>query len=142
MSGVSILILTLNEEINLPACIDSCAWSDDIVVFDSMSKDCTLQFAHLGAEIIRIESTHRLDATRRDGLITLVVVPLFVEKLGFCAVVFGIRTGPKLANRKRLVHRAGFTQEEHLGRPRTPAHRRCLLKFGGILERIRRYAAR
>ena len=26
---------------------------------------CTLQFAHLGAEIIRIESTHRLDATRR-----------------------------------------------------------------------------
>ena len=46
MSGVSILILTLNEEINLPACIDSCAWSDDIVEEpDSMSKDRTLQLA-------------------------------------------------------------------------------------------------
>jgi glycosyltransferase involved in cell wall biosynthesis len=45
-SGVSILILTLNEEINLAECIDSCAWSDDIVVFDSMSKDRTLELAH------------------------------------------------------------------------------------------------
>jgi len=54
MSGVSILILTLNEEINLPACIDSCAWSDDIVVFDSMSKDRTLQFAQeKGARIVQ-----------------------------------------------------------------------------------------
>jgi glycosyltransferase involved in cell wall biosynthesis len=54
MSGVSILILTLNEEINLPACIDSCAWSDDIVVFDSMSKDRTLQLAQeKGARVVQ-----------------------------------------------------------------------------------------
>jgi len=54
MSGVSILILTLNEEINLPACIDSCAWSDDIVVFDSMSKDRTLQVAQeKGARVVQ-----------------------------------------------------------------------------------------
>jgi glycosyltransferase involved in cell wall biosynthesis len=54
MSGVSILILTLNEEINLPACIDSCGWSDDIVVFDSMSKDRTLQVAQeKGARIFQ-----------------------------------------------------------------------------------------
>ena len=45
MNGVSILILTLNEEINLAQCIESCAWSDDIVVFDSMSKDGTLLVA-------------------------------------------------------------------------------------------------
>ena len=41
MTGVSVLVLTLNEEINLGECIDSCAWSDDVVVFDSFSTDET-----------------------------------------------------------------------------------------------------
>jgi len=41
MSLVSVLILTLNEETDLADCIDSCAWSDDIVVFDSLSQDRT-----------------------------------------------------------------------------------------------------
>jgi len=36
MASISVLILTLNEETNLGECIDSCAWSDDIVVFDPM----------------------------------------------------------------------------------------------------------
>jgi glycosyltransferase involved in cell wall biosynthesis len=45
MSSVSILILTLNEEVNLAGCIDSCAWSDDIVVFDSLSQDRTREIA-------------------------------------------------------------------------------------------------
>jgi len=39
MNAISVLILTLNEESNLAECIDSCAWSDDIVVFDSLSQD-------------------------------------------------------------------------------------------------------
>ena len=33
--GVSVLILTLNEEINIGACLDGLSWSDDIVVLDS-----------------------------------------------------------------------------------------------------------
>ena len=41
MSFISVLILSLNEEINLAACLDSCAWCDDIVVFDSFSDDGT-----------------------------------------------------------------------------------------------------
>ena len=41
MTPISVLILTLNEEINLAECIDSCAWSDDVVVFDSFSTDRT-----------------------------------------------------------------------------------------------------
>jgi glycosyltransferase involved in cell wall biosynthesis len=45
MSGVSVLILTLNEEINIGECIDSCRWSDDIVVFDSCSSDRTRDVA-------------------------------------------------------------------------------------------------
>ena len=38
---ISALILTLNEEINLPGCLDSLSWCDDIVVFDSGSTDAT-----------------------------------------------------------------------------------------------------
>jgi glycosyltransferase involved in cell wall biosynthesis len=54
MSGVSILILTLNEEINIAACIDSCAWSDDVVVFDSNSTDRTLEIASAkGARVLQ-----------------------------------------------------------------------------------------
>lgn len=54
MSGVSVLILTLNEEANLAACIDSCSWSDDIVVFDSMSEDRTVEIARAkGARVVQ-----------------------------------------------------------------------------------------
>jgi glycosyltransferase involved in cell wall biosynthesis len=45
MSPISVLILTLNEEVNLAECIDSCAWCDDIVVFDSFSTDRTPNIA-------------------------------------------------------------------------------------------------
>jgi glycosyltransferase involved in cell wall biosynthesis len=43
--GISILILTLNEEVVLPRCLDSVKWSDDIVVFDSFSSDKTIEIA-------------------------------------------------------------------------------------------------
>jgi glycosyltransferase involved in cell wall biosynthesis len=42
---VSVLILTLNEEINLPGCLESVSWSDDIVVYDSFSTDRTVEIA-------------------------------------------------------------------------------------------------
>jgi glycosyltransferase involved in cell wall biosynthesis len=45
MTSISVLILTLNEELNLAECIDSCAWCDDIVVFDSCSTDRTREIA-------------------------------------------------------------------------------------------------
>jgi glycosyltransferase involved in cell wall biosynthesis len=45
MTSVSVLILTRDEEINIAGCIDSCAWSDDIVVFDSLSCDKTRAIA-------------------------------------------------------------------------------------------------
>jgi glycosyltransferase involved in cell wall biosynthesis len=53
MSTVSVLILTLNEEVNIADCIDSCVWSNDIVVFDSMSVDRTRDIALAkGARVI------------------------------------------------------------------------------------------
>lgn len=43
--SISVLILTLNEEVNLPACLEAVSWSDDIVVLDSFSTDRTLEIA-------------------------------------------------------------------------------------------------
>ena len=42
---IPILIFTLNEEANLPHCLESVSWSDDIVVFDSFSTDETIAIA-------------------------------------------------------------------------------------------------
>ena len=42
---ISVLILTRNEQSDLPACLASVAWSDDIHVFDSFSTDDTLAIA-------------------------------------------------------------------------------------------------
>jgi glycosyltransferase involved in cell wall biosynthesis len=54
MSGVSVMILTLNEEANIGECIDSCAFSNDIVVFDSMSSDSTQGIAsQKGARVVQ-----------------------------------------------------------------------------------------
>lgn len=42
---ISVLILTKNEARNLPLCLESVAWSDDIVVLDSGSTDETVRIA-------------------------------------------------------------------------------------------------
>ena len=38
---VSVMIFTLNEELNLPGCLRSLAWCDDVIVIDSFSGDNT-----------------------------------------------------------------------------------------------------
>lgn len=45
MPNISILILTKNEEQDLPDCLASVAWSDDIHVYDSCSTDRTAEIA-------------------------------------------------------------------------------------------------
>lgn len=45
---VSVLILTLNEEVNLPRCLASLAWCDDVVILDSYSSDKTVDIAKTG----------------------------------------------------------------------------------------------
>jgi len=39
--GISVLIITLNEERNMPECLAYLDWCDDVVVFDSFSTDRT-----------------------------------------------------------------------------------------------------
>lgn len=49
---ISILILTKNEEQDLPGCLESVRWSDDIHVFDSYSEDQTVGIAEsYGAKV-------------------------------------------------------------------------------------------
>jgi glycosyltransferase involved in cell wall biosynthesis len=50
----SILILTKNEQANLPACLGSVAWCDDVVVLDSFSDDRSTQVAEAwGARVFQ-----------------------------------------------------------------------------------------
>lgn len=42
---ISVLILTRNEEADLPGCLQSVAWSNDVHVFDSLSTDQTVAIA-------------------------------------------------------------------------------------------------
>lgn len=52
--SISVLILTLDEEQNLPRCLQSVSWSDDIVILDSYSSDRTLDIARsFGARIFQ-----------------------------------------------------------------------------------------
>lgn len=52
--SLSILILTLNEEANLPECLQSVKWSDDIVVLDSFSNDRTVKIAEeMSARVVQ-----------------------------------------------------------------------------------------
>lgn len=45
MTRVSILVLTKNEQQDLPGCLRSVAWSDDVHVYDSLSTDRTVEIA-------------------------------------------------------------------------------------------------
>jgi len=52
MSNISVLILTKNEQQDLPGCLESVSWSDDIHVYDSMSTDDTVAIAErFGAKV-------------------------------------------------------------------------------------------
>jgi glycosyltransferase involved in cell wall biosynthesis len=51
--SISVLILTLNEQINIGECIESVSWCDDIVVLDSLSTDATVELArNRGARVV------------------------------------------------------------------------------------------
>jgi glycosyltransferase involved in cell wall biosynthesis len=51
---VSVLVPTLDEELNLPDCLDSVAWADEVFVVDSYSRDRTVQIAReRGAHVVQ-----------------------------------------------------------------------------------------
>lgn len=51
---VSVLVPTLNEELNLPGCLDSLAFADDVFVLDSLSTDRTVEIAEAhGGQVVQ-----------------------------------------------------------------------------------------
>jgi glycosyltransferase involved in cell wall biosynthesis len=51
---LSVLVPTLNEELNLPACLASVAWADEVFVVDSFSSDRTVEIAEQhGATVVQ-----------------------------------------------------------------------------------------
>ena len=66
---ISVLILTRDEEQDLPGCLDSVAWSDDVHVFDSFSTDGTVEIARArGATVTQREFDGY--ATQRNAALT------------------------------------------------------------------------
>jgi glycosyltransferase involved in cell wall biosynthesis len=68
MSVISVLILTKNEEQDLPGCLDSVAWSDDVHVFDSLSDDATVVVARACGARVRQRPFDNYAAQRNAAL--------------------------------------------------------------------------
>jgi len=65
---VSVLILALNEEVNLPACLDALQWCDDIVVVDSGSTDATVEIAQERGARVLVRRFDNFASQRNFGL--------------------------------------------------------------------------
>lgn len=68
---ISVLILTYNEEQDLPACLASVAWSDDVHVFDSGSTDRTTAIAQAHGSHVAVRKFDTYAAQRNAALETL-----------------------------------------------------------------------
>ncbi len=56
MSSISVIVITKNEEANLPRCLESVRWANEIIVVDSGSTDRTLEIARTrGAKVFSEE---------------------------------------------------------------------------------------
>lgn len=65
---ISVLILTRNEEQDLPGCLDSIAWSDDIHILDSESTDRTVAIASERGVTVTTRSFDSYAAQRNAGM--------------------------------------------------------------------------
>ncbi len=66
--SISVLILTLDEEANLPRCLDSLGWTDDVVVLDSGSSDRTRELAQQAGVRVEYRAFDNYAAQRNYGL--------------------------------------------------------------------------
>lgn len=65
---ISVLILTLDEEVNIGNCLDSVAWADDVLVLDSGSTDRTVEIARLKGARVMHRPFDSFAAQRNYGL--------------------------------------------------------------------------
>lgn len=67
---ISVLVLTRNEASDLPGCLASVAWSDDVHVFDSMSTDETVAVAEAAGARVYSHAFSGYAAQRNAALAT------------------------------------------------------------------------
>jgi len=68
MVAISVLILTKNEQLDLPACLESVAWSDDVHVLDSQSTDQTVALAQQAGARVSVRAFDGYASQRNAGL--------------------------------------------------------------------------
>jgi glycosyltransferase involved in cell wall biosynthesis len=68
---ISVVILTLNEEKNLPGCLKSLSWCTDVVIFDSNSDDSTVEIAEKAGARVRRRAFDNYAAQRNAALSTV-----------------------------------------------------------------------
>ena len=66
--NISVLILTYDEAINLPDCLSSVSFADDVVVLDSGSADATVQLAESAGATVLQRPFDNYAAQRNFGL--------------------------------------------------------------------------
>lgn len=64
---LSVLILTRNEEVDLPSCLHSVAWCDDVHVLDSFSTDRTADIARAHGATVHQRAFDNYAAQRNAG---------------------------------------------------------------------------
>ena len=101
LGRVTVVILTRDEAPHLPACLESVAWADRVLVVDSGSRDGTRRLAAAaGAEVVH--NTFQNCSRQRDHALGLVQTPwtFFVDA--------DERTPPALAAEVRSAIRGEF----------------------------------
>jgi len=69
MTQVSVVVNTLNEEANLPGCLESLRWAAEIVVADMRSDDRTVEIARqFGCRVFECERTGYVEPARNFAL--------------------------------------------------------------------------
>jgi glycosyltransferase involved in cell wall biosynthesis len=65
---ISVLILTRDEEQDLPGCLDSVSWSDDVHILDSESTDRTTEIARQRGAVVTIRHFDDYATQRNAGM--------------------------------------------------------------------------
>ena len=120
---VSVLVPTLDEELNLPECLDSLVWADEVFVVDSFSQDRTLEIARgRGAHVVQ----HAFENYSRQKNWALDTLP-FTPRVGAhrrcrrardARAALRNRVGAGCADLRRVLSQSSLHLSRHLDSPR------------------------
>jgi glycosyltransferase involved in cell wall biosynthesis len=131
MDTITAAVITLNEEANLAACLESVAFADEIVVLDAGSTDGTLEIARRFTDRVYSEpwagysrqKNRAFDLATGDWILSLDADERITPDLGAEIVVLledpppavdGYRLPFKVYYRGKWIRHGGFYPEVHL----------------------------